>query len=746
MPLAARICLTLAVLATGWIMPVDAQTPERSTRFVPLRPQSRQELNRREALKLYTIGLLCQKEDRLLEAVRTFEKALQLDAESAPIHKALIPLYLALERPKDALAACRKVVRLDPGDFETWLVYARQLKAEGQLKEARAALARGVRCESLNEHPDVLHQMYFDLAVLCENAQDFSQAARAFAQAVKILENPDALLEVGPFDPSEITARAAELYERLGRACVQAKKYDQAIDAFQKARAKARDKADRLNYNLAQVYTAQRKFEKARACLEDYLKLQPQGTEAYELEITLLTRLNRRKEIIPVMERYVEIDHHNEALKLVLARQYEAFGDTRRAKAFYLKLAEDSPSGDLYKGLFGIYKKANQMSEVLTMLDTTLRAAAKKDGAGGKAGGVARARYMLLALRDDTSLVIPLLTAARQRLRARQRLGYETRFYLAVVASRANKLDVAEQLFRDCLDEVTQDNEAAVYDGLLKVLWQRRKYEAIVKVCEDALNKTKYNHLMFHYDLSRALPYLGKMDEAIAQATKAVGMALDENRLMLRLQRVHIYTLAERFDKAVAECQVLLKDYPQAKDVHDIRYTLSNVYSAARNYRKAEEELQRILRAQPEDATAYNDLGYIWADQGKNLKLAEEHIRKAIALDRREKQANRVVGADLDKDNAAYIDSLGWVLFRRGQFEAARRQLELASSLPNGDDDPVVWDHLGDVYYRLDQPARARRAWATAVKLFEEERRRKKDQRYKDIQEKLKLLEPETQP
>ena len=53
-----------------------------------------------------------------------------------------------------------------------------------------------------------------------------------------------------------------------------------------------------------------------------------------------------------------------------------------------------------------------------------------------------------------------------------------------------------------------------------------------------------------------------------------------------------------------------------------------------------------------------------------------------------------------DQDTAAFVDSLGWVLFRRGEIEAARKELERATTLPDGDD-PVIWDHLGDVYQRL---------------------------------------------
>jgi Flp pilus assembly protein TadD len=184
----------------------------------------------------------------------------------------------------------------------------------------------------------------------------------------------------------------------------------------------------------------------------------------------------------------------------------------------------------------------------------------------------------------------------------------------------------------------------------------------------------------------------------------------------------------------------LLRDVTRPEEVHDVRYTLSGVYSAAHYWPKAEEQLRLILEADPNDATACNDLGYIMADRGVKLEEAETLIRKALRLDEEQKKAQ--AQADGDQPNAAYVDSLGWVLFRRGRFAEARREMERAVALPEGGSDPVVWQHLGDVCFRSGEVGRAREAWRRAVTLYETEKRRKMDDQYRELKTKLRLTEP----
>ncbi len=753
MPLSARLGLALLALLATTAPALRAQGPvsDRPEPFTPARPETREELNRREALILYGLGVFHEHDNRLLAAVRAYEDATRLDPEAPAPYKALVPLYLGLDRLDEALAACKTVLDLDPGDYETWYLYARQLRVHDRPKEAADALNHALACAGLKEHLDLRVQIAFDLALLQEGLNDFAKAEEAYLEVVKVLDNPAALAENGDVDPDEINARAAETYERLGRVSLRAGQHDKAKDYFVKARDKVKEKdparARRLSYNLAELYIAREEWVPALAALDEYLETLPQGTEAYRAKIKALQKLGRGDEVVGLLEKYAVRDAQNAALKLLYAEQLGAAGRFEPAERIYRNMAQSTATPEVYRGLFKLYAAGRHFDRLLKVLDENLeKAAGREEGDETDAeAAAARARAMLVVLREDPALVRGLMPEMRERLKANTPTNPTTYFFLGVLAARTRQLDAAEQMFRQCLRQNQGgrprlvEKEAEVYQNLLRVLRLAHKDEAIVEVCREGLEKSRATQAsFFHLQMAQALARLGQWAEGLKAADAALASAPDPSRLACRETRVRILMMAERYDQAAAECKDLLKDYTAPEEAREIRHTLSIVYSSAHEYAKAEEQLRILLDADPNDATANNDLGYQWADQGKKLEEAEKLIRKAIDLDRKQRLTGTTLDADSDRDNAAYVDSLGWVLCRRGKHEEARKELEKAVTLPDGADDPTVWDHLGDVCARLGDKAKAREAWTKAVKLYEGTRERQMDEHYKEIKQKLK--------
>jgi tetratricopeptide (TPR) repeat protein len=327
-------------------------------------------------------------------------------------------------------------------------------------------------------------------------------------------------------------------------------------------------------------------------------------------------------------------------------------------------------------------------------------------------------------------------------VRPQRRLSPQTALLLATLAARKNQLEAAEALYRGCLDGGPPDLEHEAYHGLLRVLALAHKHEAVVEVCRRGLADAQItNRVLFHLQLARSLMALNRVRESLQAADEAVKEAGEKEHLLCCLTRASLLTEAAQPAGAIAECQALLKRYNQKGDVRDIRSQLSSAYSASRDLPRAAEQLQLILRDDANDATANNDLGYLWADHNQHLDEAERLIRRALSLDRQQRTTGGAVGADADLDNAAYVDSLGWVLSRQGHWPEARRELERAAGLPTGKEDPVVWDHLGDVCFRLGDAAAAAAAWKRAVALYEAGARRP-DEHYREVRHKLRLEGP----
>ncbi|MCS6851895.1 MAG: tetratricopeptide repeat protein [Gemmataceae bacterium] len=747
MPLPPRLAWVSFVLLGLEAAALRAQHPleEPPAPLRPAHPLAPPQQNRRQARQLYAQALLQQHDDRILEAIRSLEEARQLDPEAVPIHRALVPLYLAVGRTDDFLAACQKVVAADPDDYETWYLYARQLQELSRPREAREALNRAVACPALAEKPEQHAQMLFELGVAEEEAGNWTAAEGAFRRVVAILERPEALLESGPYSREQITAETAKTWERIGRVCLQARAYDRAEAAFRKAQTIDPGRAGRLFYNLAETCQAQGKHAEALAYLDEYLKTQPPGAEAYQLRCQLLRRLGRALEVIPSLQHWADRDVFNVALQLLLAEELTRERHYAAAEARYQKLLADRPTPEVYRGLFRLYHAQRRMDRVLDMLDGALAAARPGEQPAAAEPAAVRARGMVLVLRDEPALVQALLPEVIAELRREQPRprAPETRRLLAVLARRAHQLDAAEALLRSCLAQVTPATEAEVYGTLLDVLWEARKYAEIEKLCRDGLAHAQAtNRALFQVNLAQALLHLDRPDEAVAEADKAVNLADDRNRLRIRRLKVDVLRQAGRFEQAVAECFALLKEYQQPGEVRDIRYSLASVYSSAKDYARAEQQLRRILEVEPNDISANNDLGYILADQNKNLDEAERLIRKAIELDVQQKKLAKELRPEADPESAhaAYLDSLGWVLFRRGQLREARSWLEKAVRLDGGDD-PIIWDHLGDVRYRLQEIDGARAAWQKALELYERDKRRRSDEHYKEVKQKLLELE-----
>lgn len=219
----------------------------------------------------------------------------------------------------------------------------------------------------------------------------------------------------------------------------------------------------------------------------------------------------------------------------------------------------------------------------------------------------------------------------------------------------------------------TQAGQADVAERILLDLFEREPDNGDVLASLNAL----------YGETGRIEQWIGKLE---AQRT-----AHPENRTVVE-QLVLLYAAQKRLPEAT---RTLDGVRPAVARDPDLLYYLASLYTRIGEKQASEQVLEQVVALDPEHAPACNDLGYAWAEEGRNLARAEALVRTAVHK---------------EPDNQSYLDSLGWVLYKRGQYREARAALEEAigaAALP----DPVVLDHLGDTLYRLDLRGDATAQW-----------------------------------
>ena len=161
----------------------------------------------------------------------------------------------------------------------------------------------------------------------------------------------------------------------------------------------------------------------------------------------------------------------------------------------------------------------------------------------------------------------------------------------------------------------------------------------------------------------------------------------------------------ERFADAIPVYTQAIGLIPEAEQRHwTLFYSRGISNERAGNWPEAEADFRRALELNPDQPQVLNYLGYSFVDRGENLDEALGMIERAVAA----------------QPEAGYIiDSLAWALFRLGRYQDAVEPMERASLLEPVD--PVVTDHLGDVYWAVGRKLEARFQWHRALSFEPEE-------------------------
>jgi tetratricopeptide (TPR) repeat protein len=214
-----------------------------------------------------------------------------------------------------------------------------------------------------------------------------------------------------------------------------------------------------------------------------------------------------------------------------------------------------------------------------------------------------------------------------------------------------------------------------------------------------------------HYDLAAAQIAQGNTSDALATLDRA--RAKFPSNFVIEYLTATAHTREKNYAEAVnrfTAAEVIAQATDTNRLNHGFYFQIGAALERKGDRRQAAKYFEKSLALAPDFDEALNYLGYMWAEHGENLEKARDLIARALKA---------------EPDNAAYLDSMGWVLFKLNHPTEALEYL-LKAAGASEEPDATIYDHLGDVYDVLNEHAKAREAWRKSLDVEANETVKKK--------------------
>ncbi len=656
--------------------------------FVPLHPRTREQREWIEAATEFTAARALENQREWSDAIALLKNALEDNPDNTSILRRLSRLSFIMGRTDDAQTYARAVLAEEPGDTETLSQLVSYYDRKNDAAAAEELLQSLLKNPKLDPKSAGFLLIQRDLGFLfAERLNQPEKAAEAFKIVLDALDESSAN-QLSLSDQRRILGMdEATTYGRFGEVFVEANRLDDAITAFRRGLVYNPDDTV-LPRNLADTWLRAGKPEQALESLEPFIKRQPVGREPYELLIKILNALDRGDQILPRLEAAARNDPRNLRLQYLLADRYREAGEADKANELYKTLIATQPDPEGFAAQAQLLAEDRKASD---LLDLYVRALEKAETAEA-------VRPSIEVVANDPELAGQLLDAALKRQEQPEgTLSSDLRRVLAYVASRTEQTAKLIPIERIALQ---REPDPQGYRVLWIALYRDQQYAEAADLVRVLFEK---------FPDSRDAETLGMLAQSQALAGDNPA-ALETANAMLELQpddvegmRLKGFLLGrlQRNEEAIELYNRMLEKFGDDDEVARIaRSGLSVIYVNMDDFEKGAAELEILYEKDPDDAGINNDLGYLYADQGKNLEKAESMIRKAL---------------EDDPENGAYLDSLAWVLFKQGRFEEAREPIEMAVERARTTGlDATLLDHMGDIYFKLKLFDKARAAWKEA--------------------------------
>jgi tetratricopeptide (TPR) repeat protein len=639
------------------------------------------------ALAFERIGAMWQDEAAPLRAAAFLKKATELDPKNAQNRIRLARCYLATGGFTEANKEALKVLEQVPDSGDAIAVLAESARTKEDIEAAEEQLRKFPNKNNVSFH--------LALANLALHQGNVNAAADAVRRALTVDPKSSAahmamgdlyLLQKDQKQASEEFKKAADLapvrsVERLKYAAFSSTTGD-AEETRRIATEMIKQTPDYLPgwILLAELAFKDKKYDEALSTLENVFSRDPENFDGRRLQSDVLLAKADTKKAIEVLERLDQIFPDTPLIKYQLARAYLKNNNTNQAKMALDRAILINPNYDdasvLLAGINVTTGHSDMVIEPMTRLlkrRPDLRSAAL----------LLAAAYGALDRFDDAAVVLQeQAKLAPQDPQAQAALGLTFR--------QAKRNDEARQAFEKAA-QLAPDNLALV-DQLVDLDLLDKRFDAARQRIRRQFQKNP-DAPAAHFFEGKILAAEGKWESAEAELQKT--LQLDPNFSSAYDLLVQTYLAANKLPQAVSELQAALSKNP---DNGSALMTLALIYERMQDYQKARDAYEKLLSINPDFVPALNNLAYLYIERLNDLNKAYDLARKAY---------------DLQGQDASVADTLGWVLYKRGDYQQALATLQ--QSAEKAADNPEIQFHLGMTAYMMGQTDMAKVALRKAA-------------------------------
>jgi tetratricopeptide (TPR) repeat protein len=265
---------------------------------------------------------------------------------------------------------------------------------------------------------------------------------------------------------------------------------------------------------------------------------------------------------------------------------------------------------------------------------------------------------------------------------------------LGNVYREENRPLLALETFRKMVD-LGGDESSRGYQEIIDTYREQKQWPEATRAAQEAVKKLPKDKNL-KMALAVQLADDGKGDEAVELAKSTVKNGPGDREGYLQLEQ--IYVRLRRWKDAEDALAQAGKLSTRSEEKEVVQFAYGALYERQKKYEQAEQSFRQVLQLNPSNSMALNYLGYMLADRNVHLEEALTLIKHAV---------------DLDPQNGAYLDSLGWAYFRLGNYDQAEENLRRAAD--KTPTDATVQDHMAELYSKTGKLKLAAMHWERAL-------------------------------